>query len=254
MLVRLLVVALPLLGCAAPDTPSLPPAMRRDASLQFEMDDLLQAATQDMAMGPQDLAGVAPRDLGGPHDLAMPKSKDMATVPPSGCTPVVNEVLLSANKGSSTQASYEFVELYNPCSASVNLNKWSLRYRSESNNSSASTNDTTLVSAINKTITAGGYLLYVGSQYTGSNDGKLSGGLSDNGGGVALVDNNDNIVDSVAYGPVVKTHNFLEGSAAPLPKVVAEPGQSIARTPNGTDTNDNSADFKTATPTPKAAN
>jgi hypothetical protein len=245
---RWLVLALPLVGCAAPDSSSLPPAMRRDASLQFEMDDLLQPST------PQDMATTTPQDLAGPHDLAMPKSDLAMVTPPSGCTPVVNELVLSAKKSSTTEASYEWVELFNPCTASVNLKNWSLRYRSESNNSGASNNDTTLVSAINKTISAGGYLLYSGSSYTGSHDGTLSGGLSDNGGGVALVDNNSNIVDSVAYGPVVKTHNFLEGSAAPLPSVAPIPGQSIARTPNGSDTNDNSVDFKTATPTPKAAN
>jgi hypothetical protein len=71
---------------------------------------------------------------------------------------------------------------------------------------------------------------------------------------VALIDDHMNFVDSVAYGPVVSTHNFIETAHAPLPPTVSHPGKVIARSPNGVDTDDNSADFVIATPTPRAKN
>lgn len=224
----------------------------RDGMLMFEDQDLSVPDTGDMAMEQGDLA-MEVDDLSLlPEDLMASSRGDMAGS--GGCGIKVNELLLSTLKSGNSRPSEEYVELYNPCAASKSLKGWSLRYRSKENNTKASNPDTPLVQDIGKTIAAGGYLLFSGSQYTGSHDGVLINGLADDGGGVALVDDQNNIVDSVCYGPVNANHNFLEGASAPLPPQVAQPGKVTARSPNGTDTDDNSADFKVQSPTPKAPN
>jgi hypothetical protein len=227
------------------------------SSNDFHRDGMLQFSDQDLSV-PEDLR--APEDLtAAVEDLSLlPEDLQAATRPDlaggGGCTIKVNELLLSTFKGTTSRPSEEYVELYNPCATSKNLKNWSIRYRSASNNTKASYPDTQLVQDIAKTIPAMGYLLFGGSQYSGSKDGSLINGMADDGGGVAIVDPNEVIIDSVAYGSAVATHNFLEGSAAPLPPQSPQPGKVIARSPNGSDTDDNSADFKVQDPTPKAAN
>src|SRR6185436_11564309 len=161
-----------------------------------------------------------------PEDLMASSRGDLAGA--GGCNIKVNELLLSTLKGATSRPSEEYVELSNP--------------------------DTPLVQDIGKTIPAMGYLLFSGTQYTGTHDGVLINGLSDSGGGVALIDNNNTIIDSVAYGPVDANHNFLEGTPAPLPPQTAQPGKVTARSPNGADSDDNGVDFKVQSPTPKAPN
>jgi hypothetical protein len=59
------------------------------------------------------------------------------------------------------------------------------------------------------------------------------------------------LIDSVAYDALTTANDFTEAAPAPNPPV----GQSIARTPNGADHDDNGADFRIATaPTPRAVN
>jgi hypothetical protein len=223
----------------------------RDGMLMFEAQDLSVAEDLSVTMNPDLSMEVDDLSL-LPEDLMASVRGDMAGA--GGCNVKVNELVLSAFQGTTSKASYEYVELFNPCATSKSLKAWSLRYRSATNNSKASNPDTPLVQDIGKTIPAMGYLLFSGSQYTGTHDGLLINGLSDSGGGVALVDNNNDIVDSVAYGPVDASHNFLEGTPAPLPAQQVIPGQATARSPNGTDTDDNGADFKLEKPTPKAPN
>jgi hypothetical protein len=221
----------------------------RDGMLTFESDmatpfvpDLSLAedfsVVEDLSLLPEDLMAAGRGDLAGT----------------GGCNVKVNELLLSTLQGTTSRASEEYVELFNPCSTSKSLKNWSLRYRSAGNNSKPSNPDTPLVQDIGKTIPAMGYLLFSGSQYTGSHDGVLLGGLSDAGGAVALVDDSNAIVDSVAYGSANASNNFAEGQPAPLPPQSPQPGKVIARSPNGTDTDDNASDFQVQDPTPKAPN
>ena len=170
------------------------------------------------------------------------------------CGVKVNEVLLSAMNGTTEQTTNEYVEIYNSCSTPIDIKGWSLDYRSVGNNSSGSNADIVLVADLNKTIAGGAYLLWAGVEYTGSKDGALANSLADAGGGVALVDGSGTLVDSVSYGPVVASHNFTEGTAAPLPPPAKSPGKSISRIPNGADTNENAIDFQVTDPTPKAQN
>ena len=159
---------------------------------------------------------------------------------------MVNELMVATNQS----ASYEFVEIYNPCSSSIDLTGWKLLYRA-----AAGTTDTTIYTWASGSVASQKYVLLAGSGFTGTAnpDGTLSNGLAKAGGGVALRDAQSTIVDSVGYGTA--TNAFIEGTVAPVPPTTDAPGNSISRTPNGKDTGDNGVDFQVSTtPTPKAQN
>jgi hypothetical protein len=170
---------------------------------------------------------------------------DGGTQPPDGapapvCGPVINEVQVSGFGGSLD----EFVEIANRCASPFSLAGARLIYRS-----AVGTTDAVLADLSELVLPSGGYLLLAGSQYTGgaTPDGALRVGLAAGGGGMAIR-RGDEIFDSVGYGTA--TNAYVEGSAAPAPPS----GSSIARLPDRVDTNDNGADFKIATPTPRAVN
>jgi lamin tail-like protein len=153
--------------------------------------------------------------------------------------------------GTSGFAGDEFVELVNAGTGTAAVGDWKLVYRSASGAS-----DTTLVTIpTGVTIPAGGFYLAVGSAYVGAAepDNSFLTGLAATGGGLGLRDASGSLVDSVGYGTA--TNAFVETTAASAPPIVAAPGQSDARIPDGHDTNDNAADFSVAAiPTPRASN
>jgi hypothetical protein len=161
----------------------------------------------------------------------------------------------AGSSGGAGPAADEFVEIYNPCSTVVDLIDWSLVYRSAAGGS-----DLSLYKWTSGSLAAHSYVLVGGKGYSGSTPadvtitaGGNTGMLSSTGAGIALKDATAKVIDSVGYGDA--TNAYVEGAAAPLPPLADKPGNSIARTPNGKDTDDNSADFQlTTTPTPKAAN
>ena len=166
------------------------------------------------------------------------------------CSVKVNEV----QTGTTFSGTDEFVELYNPCNAAVNLSGWRLVYRSSSNNNNAG--DTSLYN-FTQTLPAGGYLLLVGANYIGAGapDGFMTNGLSAAGGAVGIKDAGQTLIDSVSYDTLTVANSFTEGTPAPNPPSTAPPGSSVGRLPNGQDTNNNSNDFKvTNGPTPGGAN
>lgn len=165
----------------------------------------------------------------------------------------VNELELRT----STNSSFQFVELYNAHSAPVDVGGWTVVYRSRSGST-----DTVLATIPAGTmLPAGGFYLlgragngtltgYVGPPNA---DLTFSSSLSTSGGGVGIRDSLGILVDSVGYGSA--TNAFVEGSAAPLPPSTASPGSSIVRLPDGHDTDNNGADFTvTSTPTPGGPN
>jgi hypothetical protein len=130
---------------------------------------------------------------------------------------------------------------------------WSIVYRSAGNNSGgADVHLLTLAAPL--MIPANGYLLFVGTAYAGTltPDGMwTTGGLAGGGGAVGLRDNAGALVDSVSYNTLTTANNLTETAPAPNPPAM----QSIARHPNGHDSNNNSTDFVISTaPTPRAAN
>jgi hypothetical protein len=217
-------------GCAAPSHPITPP---QDFSQPIDLAGADDAAPPDLSRVTDGPSGDLPQG-----DLAM-----------GGCgvaKVVINEVQTGGSGGNTD----EWVELYNACPNVVNLAGSKLAYRSATN---STPNDTNTLTPLNLTIAAGGYLLIANSGYTGSATPDIkpfaAGGLADTGGAVGLRDSVGTLIDSMGWGtasnPFVETATCLNGAH----------GQSMARTPNGTDTNNNMNDFKIATtPTPRATN
>ncbi len=194
------------------------------------------------------LIGVAPGTVNINASALGITGQIVATV--SDCKVTINEVQVAGARG----ASDEWFELYNSCPFPLNLNNALIKYRS----AAGSTDVDMVVFDAASSIAANGYLLYVGTAYPAGSprDGTLTGGLAGAGGGLGLVYSREYtggastlIVDSVGYGTA--TNIYIEGTAALAPAS----GSSIRRLPDGTDTNNNRADFATTTtPTPRASN
>jgi hypothetical protein len=183
-------------------------------------------------------------------------SEDAPTdAPPVGCSVVINEVMT----GVTGAASDEFVEVFNPCATAVDVSGYSLVYRA---GTSTAPSDTTHDAEVLFTWPAGtsfpshAWHVYAGTGYGGTKDGPLQSGLKDGSGAIAIRDASGRIVDAVGYGAgtINPSNAFIESSAAPANDVVAAPGQSIARHPDGADSNDNAKDFRAGAPTPRATN
>jgi hypothetical protein len=155
----------------------------------------------------------------------------------------INELSTGGTGG----ATDEYVELYNPCSADVSLLGAKLVYRAATSGG----DNFTFATFASQNIPAKGYFVVANGNFTGTADIKPfqgGGGMAVAGGGVALRDGQDAVIDSVGWGTAVNA--YVEGTVAPAPPT----SQSIARTPNGTDSNNNASDFQLATLTPGAAN
>ena len=183
---------------------------------------------------------------------------------------VISEVYPGGGSGvAGTTYTRDFIEIFNPTSVGVSLGTMSLQYRAATNHAAATTSAT--VSLAGQGILAPGdkFVVVVGS--AGAAGGAVenadyvvgtSGGpsLAAGGGQVWLASvttgidpddgvasgasqpTNASVVDFVGYG----TAETREGSgAAPAP---ANNGSSIQRAADGTDTNVNSADFRSVTP------
>ncbi|HEY7954450.1 MAG TPA: lamin tail domain-containing protein [Polyangia bacterium] len=184
---------------------------------------------------PPDLGGGGGFDFGG-------GAVDLAG---GGCNlarVVVNEIQTGGTTGSD-----EFIELYNPCPNAIDLTGSTVVYRAATSN----TDDNTLAKPT-QSIAGGGYFLIAGMAYSGTAKADVtytSGGLAATGGAVGLRAPGGALLDSVGWGSA--NNVFVEKATATNPAA----GHSIARIPNGNDTNDNSADFSEKTsPTPRARN
>jgi hypothetical protein len=184
-------------------------------------------------------------DTGTPIDSAT-DTRDSATPDtmtpdaPVGCHIVINEV---QTRG--VVAGDEFIELYNQCDATVDLSGYRLVYRSATGVSDV----TVALIPSGKSIAAKGFFVVGnGSFAAGADVPFTASGIADDGA-AAIRDASGMSLDSLGWGSVASTHAFVETAAAPGPAT----GASISRTPAGTDTNNNSADFKNTSPsTPKS--
>jgi hypothetical protein len=235
-------------GCAQPTSQLAgPPAPPPEAT---DVPDLAAALPRG---SPPDLALLEDLAVGGgvADDLAVPPlRRDLAMPPMSGCHLVINEV----QTGDSSTGTDEFVEVYNPCTSGVVVDGVRLVYRATTNTNPKDGGDSsTLYSFPAGTLAAGGYRVLGGGGFAGAKDGALATGIAQSGA-VGIRNAAGVLVDSVAYGSATSSA-FVEIAAAPLPPTVAAPGRSIARVPNGADSDDNSRDFVVAgASTPGAAN
>ena len=161
-----------------------------------------------------------------------------AMVGSGGCHPVINEV----STGSVTSSKDEYLELYNPCTATFDLTFDALVFRTAVLGSV----DQPLVT-LSGSLAPGQYLLFANSGYTGTKNGSFTYDLPPLGGGIALRTASV-VIDSLGYGAGINT--YVEGVGA----VASLLGASVARTPNGKDTDNNVVDFAAANRTPRAAN
>ena len=205
-------------------------------------DDGADDAGVDLAAdrsSPDDLS--VARDLWPPRpDLAA--APDLATPPPDlgepACAPLINELETAGIEG----VKDEFVELFNPCPAPVDLDGWRVVYRS-----AAGTRDEVLVE-LRGQVGAGRFLVCAGADYAGAADFRYANGLAAAGGGLGLQDRAGVVRDAVGWGAADDA--FVRGRAAPSPS----PGSSLGRHPDGAGVGDNAADFTVGCPTPGRPN
>jgi hypothetical protein len=169
--------------------------------------------------------------------------------------PTKHIVIAEISPEAKDSASKEFVVLYNPNTAQVDVSGWTLQYRSASHKSDdsggwttkaivgcQSTKQADCVNLATVTIAAG-ETLRLSSFETGDGIAALASGMATTGGEVRLVrpeaEAQQTVQDMVGYG----TAADYEGKAAPAPKA----GQSIVRSQDETgafvDTDHNDADF-----------
>ena len=159
------------------------------------------------------------------------------TEKPLPATPLV---ISEVQAGATGNNNLEFIELYNATTAPLDLEGYRLLYRL------AASREDMLVYAWGESALVpahGHYLLVRAGQEVGVvPDAEFDQPLNTKGGGLALVDPQGQVVDSVGWGNAPEV--FVEGSPAPPP----ENDTSIERLPGGeegnfTDTDANSADF-----------
>ncbi len=164
---------------------------------------------------------------------------------------VINEVY---GGGGNSGAEYksDFVELYNPTGADVDLTGWSIQYAASGG--AFGSNKVTLTGSIK----AGGYYLIQLSAGGGGTtelptpDASGSINMSGTKGKVALVENKTDAISGIADTAVVDFVGFgaaneYEGTA---PTGTLSATKSASRTTPGVDTDDNSADFTVGAPSP----
>ncbi len=227
--------------------------VRADASVDVRTDASIDARADVASDARADVASDARADAASDAraDVASDARNDVPVdVPPLGCHPVINEVLT----GLTTSATTEWIELYNPCTAAINVTGWRIGYRGATTAGPLTATDSaTLFTFPARTIAPSGYLLIAGTTYTGTVDGRLSTGLADVGGGVGLRNTAGTVVDSLGWGTA--TNAFVRVRPAAVAPLAAAPGRSLQRLPDGSDTGNNMADFHAAmTPTPRGAN
>ena len=190
------------------------------------------------------------------------------TVKVSGPVPLTNHVVISefsGGNGSGTGATDEFIELYNPTNADVDLSNWLVSYKSATGSNWTGT----VTIPAGKVIRAHGYFLLGGANYSGTGTAAKDLGYTfdasastTSGGHVRIqrpVDSDYEDVDKLGWG----TGNSPEGTAAPSHpaaggslerKAVSTStsdtmavGGADADRGNGQDTDNNLSDFVTRT-------
>ncbi len=150
--------------------------------------------------------------------------------------PANHIVISEVQTGSTSDASQEFVELYNPTDAPITVDAWTVEY------ASAAGTTWTKRATLSGSVPAYGFYLVATSGYMAS-DAVMTSGLANSSGHVRVKNTSNMVIDLVGWGSAA----HAEGSPASAPVV----GGSIERLPgrlnqlagNGEDSDGNSVDF-----------
>jgi hypothetical protein len=160
---------------------------------------------------------------------------------------VINEFETQGSGGGSDC----FVEIFNPTAGAAWFADWTLVYRAQGGISETILDTVPAGTAV----PAGGYFLFTGPAFAGAippgvgHMALTSCSMSTTAAGIGLRLPDSSLMDSVGYGSA--TNGLVETTAVAAPATT----KSDSRTPNGTDTNNNSTDFAVSTtPTPGSAN
>ncbi len=150
---------------------------------------------------------------------------------------LISEILT----GTSTSAGQEFVELYNPTGAPVDVNGWRIEYKSSTSTNTASSwnKKADLVGVI----APSSYYLVAPRNYFPEFDCDWSSTMASTGGHVRIVDQTGGVADLVGYGNANSAEGLPASAPATGQSIERLPGRSEALAGNGQDTNDNSKDF-----------
>ena len=255
------------LQALAPVAHASPPSRCDDAPTDAAtpVDAEVPAPAMDAAPAAVDATVAVPRDV--PLDAPMAPTADAPDasldapadtvsdapsedVAPSGCRPVINEVLPAV----AGVAGWAWIEVFDPCAVGFAMDGWRVGWRTASDPSPAGALDRATVFAFGHVVLApGAYLLLGGPSYPGTVDGHFTTTLTPAGGSIALRDPNGVVVDAVSWGTAADA--LRRGDPAPAPPRLGPPGASLARLPDGARTGDDARDLHvTARPTPRAPN
>ncbi|HEX7259438.1 MAG TPA: lamin tail domain-containing protein [Candidatus Saccharimonadia bacterium] len=150
-------------------------------------------------------------------------------------------VISEVQTGTTTSASQEFIELYNPLPEPVSLTGWTIEYKAATsvNAETSWSKKATLLGMV----PAQGFYLVAPKAYLVLADAEWTATLASGGGTIRLKDAAGVVVDQLGYG---ETANAAEGLPAPAPAAASIerlPGRTQPLEGNGVDTNDNAADF-----------
>lgn len=166
----------------------------------------------------------------------------LATIPAHAATDGSQVVISEAYGGggnSGAAYTHDFIELYNPTDADIDLTGYTVEYFSGKGGSGGK-------STLTGSIPAGGHFLIQGGQGNGGTtalptpDADAGLTMSGTNGAVQLADAAGTTVDTVGYGSAT----INEGS----PVAGASSSQSVFRDAAGTDTDNNAADFTAGAP------
>lgn len=206
------------------------------------------AGTDDARGGFDDADGGGTKDGGKEgstiriEDSGGPEPEEDSGGPKCTGKVVINELMTD---GVGSAASEEFVELYNPNGCAISMTGWKIAYRAASGNPSSTGLHTF---AAGTQIPSKGFFVLGGDAFKGKVDGSLTNSMAATQGQVALVDDQGDVVDGVAYGTGIMVDAGAGTYAEKTPAQAPLEGASISRKTDGHDTDDNAADFVRTSP------
>ncbi|MCE9574407.1 MAG: Ig-like domain-containing protein [Deltaproteobacteria bacterium] len=159
----------------------------------------------------------------------------VVTVSAVQCHIVINEVQ-AGGTGMTNPSADEWVEIYNPCTGTIDATSYTLVYRAATTTGST---DTATLGAVGVMMAPGDLRMHahVAASTAGANvtfGTGTSGQLAGANGAVGLRSgplNTGTLVDAVAYGAVNANHPFAEGGTSSTAPALVN-GKSVSRSPN----------------------